>query len=463
MIYDDEVKTERATPVNAPLFKANWKRPFKNAGRLMVGRGIQGVMSLVYMALSAKALGVVGFGVLTLVYASVMTLRNLLGFRSWQMIMSYGAQALNRMDGPHMKRLVNFALLIEASAGIIGAVLLCLFAEPVLNLFAIPLEYTQMVQLFSVYLFLWIVSDVGLGVLRLYDRHDLISWQLTVEPTVRLVGSAWFFYHSGNVWDFLWVWLVAGLISKTALIIIGARTLTKELAKLQTGETSKAKRLKLKDIYREPEKGVWRYAWGTYAQSALTTNFAPMFIATQLGPAGAGIWRVAQRFIAAVSHPVGKLLVPVIYTDMSWLHASGNSKGRTKMIVRTGAIAGGVTLAMVAVLVFTGEWLIVKVVGPDFLEAYDVMMVLALTPIISAFTFGVAPMLMTAGRVWSVTATRIVVMSVFFASIIPLVQMFGVVGAAIATVITSALSAVLLLYIGRDLIKEGRKPKAKKA
>lgn len=444
---------------NVSLTKANWKRPFKNAGRLLVGRGIQGVMSLIYMALSAKALGVVGFGVLTLVYTSIMTMRNLLGFRSWQMIMSFGAQALNRADGPHMKRLVNFALIIEASAGIIGAVLVCLFAEPVLNLFSIPLEYTQMVQLFSVYLFLWIISDVGLGVLRLYDRHDLISWQLTVEPTIRLIGSAWFFYYSGDIWDFLWVWLVAGLLSKSTLIALSSLTLRRELKKLEQPEAPKAKRLKLRDIYREPEKGVWRYAWGTYAQAALATNFAPMFIATQLGPAGAGIWRVAQRFIAAVAHPVGKLLVPVIYTDMSWLNAAGNSKGRTKMIVRTGAIAGGVTLCLVGILALSGEWLIVKIVGADFLDAYNVMMVLALTPIISAFTFGVGPMLMTAGRVWSITAIRIIVMGIFFASIIPLVKIFGVVGAAIATVITSILSTGLLLYIARDLLK--KKVKAK--
>ena len=445
------------------LQKANWKRPFKNAGRLLVGRGMQGLMSLVYMALSAKALGVVGFGVLTLVYSSVMVLRNLLGFRSWQMIMSYGAQALSRMDAPHMKRLVNFSMVIEVSAGVIGAVVICLFAEPVLNLFSIPLEYTDMVQLFSTYLFLWIVSDVGLGILRLYDRHDIISWQLTIEPSIRLVGSAWFYHMTGDVIDFLWVWLVAGLISKAALIMFGACLLSKELAKLEQTDAPKAKRLKLKDIYREPEKGLWRYAWGLYAQSALATNFAPMFIAAQLGPAGAGIWRVAQRFISVVSNPVSKLLVPVIYTDMSWFNAAGNSKGRTKMIVRTGLVAGGITLLMVLTLYVCGEWLIVKIVGADFIEAFPVMMVLALGPIIGAFTFGIAPMMMTAGRVWTVTAIRVFAMAIFFGSIIPFVHMWGVLGAAISSVLMAVISRGLMIYSARDLIEDGRKSKKSKS
>ena len=315
-------------------------------------------MSLIYTAIAAKSLGVEGFGVLTLVYSSVTVLGGLLGFRSWQLIMSYGAVALNREDAPHMRRLVAFSLIIEASAGVIGAVLLCLFASPVLDLFKIPVEFTPVVKLFSAYLFLWVVSDVGLGILRLYDRHDLVSLQLMVEPTVRLAGAGWFYFTTGDIWNFLWVWLLAGIIGKTTLIALGAATLRGELSKLESGATTSARRLKLKDIYREPEKGVWRYAWGVYVQSALATNFAPMFIASQLGPGGAGIWRVAQRFISFVSHPVSKLLVPVIYTDMSWLNASGDGSKRTEMMIKTGAIAGGATLFIVAMFSVCGKWII---------------------------------------------------------------------------------------------------------
>lgn len=450
----------------APTETLNWKRPFVNAGRLLLGRGVQGVMSLGYTSLAAHALGATGFGVLTLIYATTMMLKNLLGFRSWQMIMSYGAQAMSRFDGPHMRKLVAFSLVIEASAAIIGAVVICLFAAPAAQLFSIPAEYTQMFELYSILLIIWMVSDVGLGILRLFDKHGQVSMQVVVEPAVRLLGSLIMYYLGGGVMGFLWVWFVAGICSKVVLILLGLRTLRKELKTLDTAAEKPAK-LKLFDIYKEPEKGVWRYALGTNVQSALAANYAPMLIASVLGPAGAGVWRVAQRFASVIINPVNKLLIPVIYTDMTWLNAAGDQKKRTALLIKTGAVAGGVSLGLVLIMALVGKYLIAKLFGVEFVEAYTPMIILALTTLVTAFTFGLGPMLMTAGRVWQLTMVRVVVMAVYFAVIIPLVKMYGVTGAAIATFINAFLSTGMTIYIGRDLLKnlpeERAKKKAKKA
>ena len=97
--------------------------------------------------------------------------------------------------------------------------------------------------------------------------------------------------------------------------------------------------------------------------------------------------------------------------------------------------------------------------GLDFLPAYNVMLVLSLGPIIGAFTFSIIPMLMTAGRVWQTTAIRIFVMGIYFLSIIPLVQRWGVVGAAVASVISVFLTRSLMIYFGRDLLMEKVKSK----
>src|SRR5690554_3233363 len=123
--------------MNPVIDASDWKRPFKNARKLLLGRGAQGVMSLLYTSLSARALGVEGFGILTLVYSSVMVLRGLLGFRSWQVVLKFGSEALVRKDRDHLLSLVSFALIIETLAGLLGAVALWFFSEEVLHLFKI--------------------------------------------------------------------------------------------------------------------------------------------------------------------------------------------------------------------------------------------------------------------------------------------------------------------------------------
>lgn len=438
--------------MNPVIDASDWKRPFKNARKLLLGRGAQGVMSLLYTSLSARALGVEGFGILTLVYSSVMVLRGLLGFRSWQVVLKFGSEALVRKDRDHLLSLVSFALIIETVAGLLGAIALWFFSEEVLQLFKIPLDYTHIVRCFAAYLFVWILSDVGLGILRLFDRHDLISWQLTVEPLVRLVGSIWFFLYAGSVMDFLWLWLLAGLASKIFLIILSLRTLRLSAATYARRTAPIPRGFSIRKMLREPERGVWSYAFGTYVQSALATNFAPMLIASQLGPAGAGIWRVAQRVVSFMSQPVSKLLVPAFYTDISWLQAAGDSDGRSSLVLKTGAIAGLATVVVAGAIVVFGEWIVEAIFGSQFVDAYEIIVILSLGPIIAAFTFGVPPMMMAAGRVWQTTSIRVFVMIIYFITIVPLIQAFGIAGAAVATLFSVALTRVLMIYFCRDLI-----------
>lgn len=441
---------------------ADWKRPFKNAGKLLVGRGVQGVMSLGYLALAAHALGATGFGILTLIYASLMTVRNFLGFRSWQLIMSFGAQAMSKLDVAHMRKLLNFSFVIEASAAVVGVGLIFAFAEPAVTLFAVPVEYARMFEIYSFLLVFWLVSDVGLGVLRLFDRHDVVSGQLVVEPTIRLIGAVYFYLTSGDVWDFLWVWFIACLLSKITLIFASCRVYKAEMAKVEAGAAPiKRAKFSLFNIYKEPEKGLWRYAWGASVQSALTTSFAPMFIASVLGPAGAGIWRVAQRFTTAISNPINKLLIPAIYTDMSWLNVSGNTKLRRKMIIKTGGVVGLVTLGLIIFLAIFGKWMISIIAGPEFTEAYTAMMILCLGVLVSAFSFGLNPMLMTAGRVWTLTMVRIASVSVFFVTIVPFVKLWGINGAAFSTLLLNIASVAFSIYAARDLIRKPQKGASK--
>jgi hypothetical protein len=72
------------------------RRVVTNAGMLLGGRTVNAVLSLAYMAIAARALGVRELGVLVLIQAFAQFLGDVVKFQSWQTIIHYGAQPLER-------------------------------------------------------------------------------------------------------------------------------------------------------------------------------------------------------------------------------------------------------------------------------------------------------------------------------------------------------------------------------
>src|SRR5690242_12609324 len=89
-----------------PIFK----RVVTNAGMLLGGRTVNAVLSLAYMAIAARALGVRELGVLVLIQAFAQFLGDVVKFQSWQTIIHYGAQPLAKGETKPFQRVLRFTL-----------------------------------------------------------------------------------------------------------------------------------------------------------------------------------------------------------------------------------------------------------------------------------------------------------------------------------------------------------------
>lgn len=432
-----------------------WKRPFYNAGRLLMGRGVQAVLSIGYMAFATRALGVSEFGILVLIHSSVFFVRQIFGFYSWQMIMRYGANALTAGSANVLRPLVIFACKIEAAAALIGTLLVLGLSAEALELFDIPPQYLSMLQIYSIVIVFALMSDVGLGILRLFDRHNLISLQITISPTIRFIGSGALLVLQGSLFDFILLWVLSIVISKGVLLYMGLKVLKANLSREESTASNKAEVGTPLENFKAIRKDAWRYSVGTNFHSSLGADVAPLLISTVLGPAGAALWRVAQKFAAVVGQPLSKTLLPAISTDMAWLNAGGSATGRRAMVYKAGALAGGISMLLVLVLTVVGEAAIKIVVGEEFVAAYSTMVVLTLATALNAFAFGLSPLAMTAGRVWSVTLLRVISMGIFCAIIVPMVNYWGIVGAGIATVVRTVVYIFMTFWLVRDLLTDG--------
>ena len=436
-----------------------WKRPFVNAGKLLVGRGVQGILSIAYLAFATRTLGAVDFGVLTLIHSSTLLLRHVLGFQSWQMILRYGANALETKNTLHIKKLISFAFSIEFLAAMVGVIGLWLYAGEVVHQLHIYDELAPMVRIYALMLIVLLMSDVGLGILRLTDRHDLISWQVTIEPIIRFFGAGYLFLNGGTLLEFIWVWFIAGMISRAGLIVIALWNLASHIKTFK--QDADVENLAIPPIekgkFKAPQKGIWKYVFGTnldYGLSLGINQLGPVLIGIVLGAGPAGLYRVAQQFSNIIGHPISKMLLPAIYTDMTWLNTKGGASQRRQMVMRTGLIAGGIATAIFLILVVFGHYLIDAIAGVEFHDAYGVMLVLVLASAVTAISFALEPLLMTAGKVREVITARLVstVAYVLFMVWLADDEMFGLMGAGYALLGRAVVFMLIAWVYGRKLM-----------
>lgn len=435
-----------------------WLRPFKNARKLLLGRVVQGVLSIGYLALATRTLGVTDFGILTLVHATVVLLGKVASFQVWQMVMRYGAKAINNKNPAHLKKLLRFAIQLEVMAALVGIGFVWIVTEPLIRLFSIPAQYGVAFEAYAFLLLFLLGSHVAKGCLQLTDRHDLMAWQLALTPVIRFLGAGFLFLTGGGLIGFLITWFMASAIGCLLLVKLAWRNMYKHIRKLRAEGVTEPLYTPEPGRFGAPEKGLWKYLLGTHTSSSIGIDLAPMLVASVLGPAGAGLMRVAQRVGAIVGYPVNKLLVPVIYTDMTWLDAQankhGNNKHRRSMIFKTGAITGGFSLIIVALMIIFGREIITFIAGKEFIGAYGAMVMVGLSTVLGAFSFGLGPMLVTAGKIWRFNAIQVSTLAVFVAITPPLVAWMGVTGAGVAFFIRVLLNVTLLGFASRKLLRK---------
>src|SRR3546814_13964890 len=84
---------------------------------LLLGKTTQGLFAIVYTALAARALGLEAFGALVLLHGFIMAVADLARFQSWQIVLRYGAPALNAGDTSRFRRVLEFSVLLDLQIG----------------------------------------------------------------------------------------------------------------------------------------------------------------------------------------------------------------------------------------------------------------------------------------------------------------------------------------------------------
>jgi O-antigen/teichoic acid export membrane protein len=426
----------------APRKTSLFRTVMRNAAVLLGGKSINAPLSLAYMAIAARALGAHDLGVVVLINAFAQSVGFLVRFDSWQAVIHYGAGPLGEGRREDFHRILRFSLrldLLAAAAGVAIALAGAAFAGDLLG-WTDAWDQEAMLYCTSV---AFMVVQAPVGVLRIFDRFDLLAAQTAVASAVRLVGAALVWALHGDVAAMLAAWY-AGTVAAFVFLVVAGQW---ELHRKGHGFSGR-----IPGPLHRGFPGLWRFVWATNASASLDkllTQFGTLAVGALLDPASAALFRIARQVADAIAKPA-KLVIPALYPELARLRATGDNGKLRRLALQVGLAGGAVATGLLVVVAVVGKPLLGLVLGPAFVAAAGVMTWLTAAAAIEIWSLPLEPLLISTGKAGAAVRVRMVVSLAFLAVLVPATKVFGLPGAGAASVAASLMTfAGMLLAVLR--------------
>lgn len=431
-------------PSPTPLRRGSLKAILLNTGWMLGGKGFGAVLSLIYLAIVTRSLGLDGFGQFSLALGAGQAAATIVTFQSWQIIVRYGMPFLHEGRDDALARLVRYTITLDIAAAIAGVVLVVagtlLLAEHFgwTRSFAWQAIGTSAVLVLSTH---W----TPIGILRLHDRFAAATVVDAVTPAVRCVGAIAVWLIHPSVIAYLVVWAVAEALTALAHWIAAHRVQPLTWPPARWREM----------LAENP--GIGRYSIVTNLSASLGVGgkeLAVLIIGLVITPAAAGSFRLAQQLAQGLAK-LSQLLARAIFPELVRSRTAAGDEAFDALLARTLKVTAAGGAIVFVLLLLIGKPVIALISGREFLSAYPVLLALGTAAAVDFAAVSFEPALIAMGRADLTLKLRIVATIVLIALIAVLPLWFGAVGAGMA-VLASSIVAFVLMW--RALRRHRRSP-----
>lgn len=424
---------------------AAFGRILANTAWLLGGKGVGAVLSLVYLAIITRTLGVADFGRFALITSTAQAISVLVTFESWQIVVRFGQTHLQG-GAPHaLNRLIRFCILIDIASALAGCLVaagITLLLGPLLGL---SRDLAIDALLFCAVMLVGIRST-PMGILRLFDRFDTGTLAETMLPIGRMIGALVVLATGPSITRFLIVWGAAELVCAATYWIFALRTARGRIGSWRSGRAWGA---------RTENPGLVAFLTATNLSTTLTSvgkQVAVLIVGLFTGPTGAGLYRLAYQLNQALAK-ISQMLSRTMFAELARATAGNNMDDVRALFRRTNRLALATGAAIIVVILLAGQPLLRLVAGPSFDGAYPILLVLGIAASIDVIGLSFGPLLMATGRATRALQITFATTLLLLASQMLLLPMFGPIGAAYANVGAAIFGLALMGWATRAAIR----------
>ncbi|SKC18973.1 Membrane protein involved in the export of O-antigen and teichoic acid [Kosakonia radicincitans] len=395
----------------------------RNAAYLGSGSVVSALFGLLALSSAGKGMSPELFGALVVIQAYAKAVSDFIKFQTWQFVVQFGTPALEKKNIQRFRDVISFSFGLDIASGaiaVLGGMALLPFLSHALGLdeksFWLAILYCTLIPSMT--------AATPTGILRVFDRFDLIAVQQAIKPFLQAVGSVVCYYYNLGFAGFIITWYASNLFGGTLFWWFAAK-------ELRTRNIHNALTPKLFTTARRIE-GAWNFVWTTnfsHTIWAARNSCSTVLVGIVLGPAPAGLFKIAMTFFDATGTPA-KLLEKSFYPEIMRLDPRTNKPWMLGL--RSALLAGGIGIAVALLVVIVGKPLISLVFGYRYLEAYDLIQIMLGAIIVSMVGFPQESLLFMAGKQRAFLIAQTFSSVLFIVLLVSMSHLWGVQGAAFA-------------------------------
>lgn len=433
---------------NTSSGKTGIKRIIANTGWLLGGKGFGGFLSLFYLAILTRTLGIEGFGQFALITATAQAIALIVTFQTWQVVIRFGARYLKgAQNRQKFGRLVGLCTLLDLAGALAGCLLAFFAVRWLAPLFGWDQLLAQNALFFALVMLLSIKSTPT-GILRVENRFDLAAYAEAIIPIVRLTGTLIVWFHQPTILNFLIVWAVSELIHAIGYWLLAA---------WQSRDILSFRNLpKAKQAVAE-NQGIGEFLLVTNLGSTfagLSKNISLLIIGYFVGPSAAGLYRLASQLSVAMTK-ISTLLSRAIFAEVNLIRAQQGTEAMAilfRQASRMLFITGGTVILVIIVI---GKPALFYMSGPEFLPAYPFLILLAAAASIDLAGAIYEPTLLSGNGARTALILQACIAALFLALLFLGLHFFGALGAAGAMVVAAIVRLLLFGSAARRNLAKG--------
>ncbi len=424
------------------------RRIIRNASYLLSSNVVIMGLSMLQGAIAARILGVEGLGYLGAITAFSTVINRLTSFRMGELVIKYVGQHQENGDATLAAAVFKLAAIGEILVSVLAFLLILLLAPLRASYLEGNGELTFLFTIYGFSVLANLITESSTGLLQLFDRFRRIALVNVIQSvvTLSLISLTWLL--GGGLLDVLLAYLVGKIVNAFGLSLA---------AVVQAGRAWghgwwKVPLNTLRQQFRELAK----FAINTNLSSSLTSvnkSDTEIFIFSLLtSPVQAGYYKITKALVNILHIPVMPLPQST-YPELSRA-ATKRSWKEMRYILRQGSrLAGAYSFLAGIALIILGRFLIQTIYTPDFLPAYDGLVLLTVGIIIANTFYWARTSLLSLGLPHIPTFVNLVLAIVKLTGMVILLPKLGYLGAAIMLAINFALGNSTLALKARAEIK----------
>ncbi|MEP3225108.1 MAG: oligosaccharide flippase family protein [Parasphingorhabdus sp.] len=436
------------TPDDSSGEKTGIRRIIANTGWLLGGKGFGGILSLFYLAILTRTLGVAGFGQFALITGTAQAIALIVTFQTWQVVIRYGARYIKGDENRiRFGRLVGLCTLLDIAGALAGCALAYFAVGWLAPYFGWDQQLAENALLFALVMLLSIKSTPT-GILRVENRFDLAAYAEAIIPLVRLLGTLFVWLTDPTLVNFLIVWALSEVIHAIGYWLFAAWQSRDIMGPKNLGRAGQSVR---------ENQGIGEFLLisnlgSTFA--GLSQNIALLIVGYFVGPTAAGLYRLASQLSVAMTK-ISVLLSRAIFAEVNLVRAHQGAEAMRLLFRKASRmlfITGGTVILIVLVI---GKPALFYMSGPEFLPAYPLLVLLAAAASIDLAGAIYEPTLLSGTGARTALKLQAGIAALFVVMLMIGLQFYGAVGAAAAMVLAAIVRLFLFGIAARRSLAHG--------